>query len=120
MVAGDALVPNGLSTNGLSTNGLSNGHGTNGHLPPLKNGLGSLADGLYLNRLHTKIGHEMEVDLPSKYHNDYMFSNGNFDSDKVLFHSLLTPEGSFLTGFSYLPENYVMTLPSDLLSNYLF
>ena len=46
----------------------SNGHGPhqhiNGSLPPLKNGLGSLADDMYLNRLHSKIGHEMDVDLP--------------------------------------------------------
>ncbi len=46
----------------------SNGHGphqhVNGSLPPLKNGLGSLADDMYLNRLHSKIGHEMDVDLP--------------------------------------------------------
>ena len=68
-----ALVPNGHS------------HVQNGHLPPLKNGLGSLADDHYLNRLHSKIGHEMEMDLPNKYHDDYMISNGNayYDSEKV-------------------------------------
>jgi hypothetical protein len=54
----------------------SNGHGPhqhiNGSLPPLKNGLGSLADDMYLNRLHTKIGHEMDVDLP-KVQLDFAF-----------------------------------------------
>jgi hypothetical protein len=83
------ILQNGTTTisNGGGPMMLTNGHHVhNGSLPPLKNGLGSLADDLYLNRLHSKIGHEMDVDLP-KFHDDYMISNGNayYDSDKVIY-----------------------------------
>ena len=79
------LFQNGTTTltnGGLQPNG--NSHVQNGHLPPLKNGLGNLADDLYLNRLHTKIGPEMDMDVPNKFHDDYMVSNGNgYYDDKV-------------------------------------